>query len=750
MPVQRIDQLELGALVVDNTWQLKHAKSNLSQMFSKRSGITKPVVWMVVGVNHYDISCPHVTLLSKELLTVCPFDRKGTEKKQEVTNLWADGDYSCSLREFLSGTFAGLLPQSFKEKLLATPRRIGENTVEDFFFVLSTDELGGGKLKTVPIGNALPYFLQQKSSDGSWSRAALLEESVSKINQLSPHMWDSKEIAAEILEIKETELVYQGYWTCSPVFPGKRYVYSVRHDGKIWYVPGNDVGSRNHVRVAINIKADTMVSQQANDNGCFEIGGAGILAEKLKLLPEEITTYIGDTVSLAVDVRPAYASCKNIGFHATNEAVATVMPDGALNAQVAGDATIIVTASDGSGVSASCPVTVLEPKAKMRLDQLEIGSRVVDMSWMWEFKKGNNYSGRGEKKPVIWIVVAKNHYQVQGGLAHVSLLAEDLIANHCFEESRFRKSTWPDSGCSDGRKGLRPFLTGVLDPPDVLRFHVGVAGTFYGQRSGHIENLSPDARISLHREHKNPYDANAILVRDSDGNQLGFLPAEFAEFLAPLLDAGKEVSVSVSNVEPQEKTGQYPKPAELELCILMGCDDFCRSYIESRIKYDYPFSHAFSESFKEKTLETFVPNYDALTNQMCTTIDRIFIPSHTELNGKQHLKNDVPVSLTEVGKVLTYFDSISDEELCRRRLPRSREDFRCYWTRTSVITSIGKNSKDTILVVNVDGEYWSRTGYIENFFSTFSDVGVRPLVNISAEVLVHAEPRLDGVFLISQ
>jgi serine/threonine protein kinase len=95
------------------------------------------------------------------------------------------------------------------------------------------------------------------------------------------------------------------------------------------------------------------------------------------------------------------------------------------------------------------------------IGDLPIGARVVDPSWEWEFRTGENYSGSGKVKPVTWIVVAKDHYD--GLEPHVTLLAEELIGLHAFDNSTDRGTTygsnlWGESGTSNATRGLRPWL----------------------------------------------------------------------------------------------------------------------------------------------------------------------------------------------------------------------------------------------------------------------------------------------------
>ncbi len=107
------------------------------------------------------------------------------------------------------------------------------------------------------------------------------------------------------------------------------------------------------------------------------------------------------------------------------------------------------------------------------LGDLPIGARVVDPSWEWEFRQGANYSNidyngnptpPGEVKPVTWVVVAHNHYDLEE--PHVTLLTEELIGLFAFDDSANRNhqdqhyghNHWDKSGTTNATRGLRPWL----------------------------------------------------------------------------------------------------------------------------------------------------------------------------------------------------------------------------------------------------------------------------------------------------
>jgi hypothetical protein len=95
------------------------------------------------------------------------------------------------------------------------------------------------------------------------------------------------------------------------------------------------------------------------------------------------------------------------------------------------------------------------------IGDLPIGARVVDPSWEWAFRTGDDYTGSGEIKPVVWIIVAKDHYV--GLEPHVTLLAEELIGRFVFDDStsrgsKYGSSHWGECGTANATRGLRPWL----------------------------------------------------------------------------------------------------------------------------------------------------------------------------------------------------------------------------------------------------------------------------------------------------
>lgn len=117
--------------------------------------------------------------------------------------------------------------------------------------------------------------------------------------------------------------------------------------------------------------------------------------------------------------------------------------------------------------SAMLCASSVEASGSQKLIDLEIGDKVVDPSWEWEFRSGNNYTPPViETKPVVWIIVAKDHYGPGSG---VTLLSEELIGNLAFDNHLDEPSgelgfpIWIYSGTGNATIGLRPWLnsTGI-------------------------------------------------------------------------------------------------------------------------------------------------------------------------------------------------------------------------------------------------------------------------------------------------
>ena len=83
----------------------------------------------------------------------------------------------------------------------------------------------------------------------------------------------------------------------------------------------------------------------------------------------ETTINVGSTETLSVTaIEPSNATDKTYTWNSDNTAVATVDANGVVTAKAAGSANITATANDGSGVTATCAVTVIVPVSSITIN----------------------------------------------------------------------------------------------------------------------------------------------------------------------------------------------------------------------------------------------------------------------------------------------------------------------------------------------------------------------------------------------
>ncbi len=91
-----------------------------------------------------------------------------------------------------------------------------------------------------------------------------------------------------------------------------------------------------------------------------------------------LTLTKGQTQKLTATVAPANATKKEVKWSTSNKNVAMVSTSGLVTAKSAGTATITCTAQDGSGVKATCKVTVTVPVSGIQLSQTSAALTVGD------------------------------------------------------------------------------------------------------------------------------------------------------------------------------------------------------------------------------------------------------------------------------------------------------------------------------------------------------------------------------------
>ncbi len=112
------------------------------------------------------------------------------------------------------------------------------------------------------------------------------------------------------------------------------------------------------------------------------------------------------------------------------------------------------TSDESYYLTQSYIVGINAPGGTQPIGNLNIGDRVLDSSWEWDFGFDAPLL-----KPVVWIVVAKDHYGEGSG---VTLLSEGIIGHPIFDDSTvvstFGNNHWGKSGTADASNGLRPWL----------------------------------------------------------------------------------------------------------------------------------------------------------------------------------------------------------------------------------------------------------------------------------------------------
>lgn len=125
----------------------------------------------------------------------------------------------------------------------------------------------------------------------------------------------------------------------------------------------------------------------------------------------------------------------------------------------------------------------------------------------------------------------------------------------------------------DQSEGLIDEQTGKI----LLRFES--KGTRYEGRTEQIEKVQSGDEVQITRDETNPYNHNNFLLLTKKGRDIGCMPAELCNAIAPLYDAGTLVveNASVSYVEPISKRSRHAKQAVLFVELKARIDRLCLS-----------------------------------------------------------------------------------------------------------------------------------------------------------------------------
>jgi len=101
-------------------------------------------------------------------------------------------------------------------------------------------------------------------------------------------------------------------------------------------------------------------------------------------------------------------------------------------------------------------------------------------------------------------------------------------------------------------------------------FFCHVAGVSHRRPALEAAGLSPGTPLRLARERDNPHDSNAIAVRDANGNQLGYVPADLCPHLLAAIPQGQSFEESFGAMLLSEFRMGTPSGPRVGLRILIG------------------------------------------------------------------------------------------------------------------------------------------------------------------------------------
>jgi|GEM_PF-3839777 len=434
----QLKDLPIGTVVKDSAkWEFKPDNGYTG------SGVKKPVEWIIVAKNQPGYPTDSVTLIAKEIIGRYIFDNSTTKGPNAYNatfgyNHWGESgtpNATLGVRPWLNGTFYNHFSQSFKNAILTTvvPSNIWNNgdsyTTEDKVFLPSIMELGIDGKFTYPSGTDWGYF----------------KDDASRIGQL-----DGKN---------------SYYWSRSPYSLYSCIVCSINSSGGYEYYGSanySDVG----VRPVINLKGDT----KFNANG--EIVGSEPVVPGA---PTEVSAVAGSAQATVSFTAPPDGGSAITGYTVTSNpgnitATGTASPITVSGLTNGISYTFSVTATNAIGTGEASPSSnSVIPVGGSRLKDLPLGTVIKD-SAKWEFKPDNGYTGSGVKKPVEWIIAAKNHpgYPADS----VTLIAKEIIGRYIFDNSTTKGSNaynatfgynhWGESGTPNATLGIRPWLNGTF------------------------------------------------------------------------------------------------------------------------------------------------------------------------------------------------------------------------------------------------------------------------------------------------
>ena len=137
--------------------------------------------------------------------------------------------------------------------------------------------------------------------------------------------------------------------------------------------------------------------------------------------------------------------------------------------------------------------------------------------------------------------------------------------NKLEEKHRLSETAGPEYFDPGNMEYLDQYL-GVYDADTgsfLIRFES--KGTRYNGRTEQIEKVKAEDPLEIRRDPENQFNSNNFLIFTERGYDVGNMPAELCNVIAPLYDSGELTidSVKASFVDPISKRSRYAKQAVL-------------------------------------------------------------------------------------------------------------------------------------------------------------------------------------------
>lgn len=136
--------------------------------------------------------------------------------------------------------------------------------------------------------------------------------------------------------------------------------------------------------VTANAAGNATITVKANDGSnvtascTVTVTQNKVLVTELSLSRTKAEMFVDETLTLSVTAYPSNATNKDVTWSSSNTNVATVSSSGVVTAKSAGNATITAKANDGSGITASCTITVTQKT--VLVTKVSLSKTKVEMS----------------------------------------------------------------------------------------------------------------------------------------------------------------------------------------------------------------------------------------------------------------------------------------------------------------------------------------------------------------------------------